>query len=225
VIETKHLARALQIKSLTEDGTFSGYASVFGVEDLGGDIVQRGAFTRSLADHAAKGTMPALLWQHDSRQPIGKFTTVREDATGLYVEGQLALKTAKGAEAYELLKMGALDGMSIGYMTVKYTYDEKLDVMTLIDIDLWEASLVTFPMNESARVGSVKAASIATIRQFEDFLRDEGGFSHAAAKSIAAGGFKAKSDPRDEDGGLAELVAAVKRRGTAIATLSTSLTR
>jgi hypothetical protein len=135
---------------------------------------------------------------------------MKEDDTGLHVEGQLALKTAQGSEAYELLKMGALDGLSIGYITQASTIDDKKRVRTLTDVDLLEVSVVTFPANTSALVQAVKAAErIKTIREFEDFLRDVGGFSSEAAKKIASSGFKAKPDPRDEAGAV-ELVNAIQ---------------
>ncbi|MFC0410981.1 HK97 family phage prohead protease, partial [Roseomonas elaeocarpi] len=165
----------------------------------------------TLADHRAAGTMPALLWQHDQRQPIGVYTAMREDERGLYVEGKLALKTRQGAEAHELLQMKAISGLSIGFITVKSERDERSGVRTVKQADLWEVSLVTFPANGSARVDNVRAAErIRTIRDFEGFLRDEGGFSHAQARAIAGGGFKAASDPRDEDGSASDLMQSLR---------------
>ena len=107
-----------EVKAVSDDGLFSGYGSVFGVLDSYKEVVAPGAFAESL-----QGRMPALLWQHRAGEPIGVYTAVREDAVGLYVEGKLALKTARGAEAYELLKMRALSGLSIGFVTREDSYD------------------------------------------------------------------------------------------------------
>lgn len=192
-------------------GLVEGYGSVFGIEDSYGDVVAPGAFKDSIAAWKAKGRMPAMLWQHNSDQPIGTWTDVEEDAVGLKCTGQLLLAVPGGEQAYEHLKAGTINGLSIGFQTVERSWNSETDVRTLLKIDLWEVSLVTFPANDSARVQSVKAAlGIRTIRQFEDFLRDAG-FSVDAAKAIAARGFKAKPDPRDEDGSLADVSAALKR--------------
>jgi HK97 family phage prohead protease len=151
------LARPFQLKALGDDGSFAGYGSVFGVADAFADVVAPGAFTRSLAEHASLGTLPAMLWQHDSRQPIGVWSALREDAVGLQVAGRLALKTPGGAAAYELLKLGAVNGLSIGYVTITSKIDETTRRRHLLEVDLWEVSLVTFPANPRARVTAVKA--------------------------------------------------------------------
>lgn len=198
-------------------GVFSGYGAVFGNVDAGGDRIERGAFKATLREWEDKGKWPPMLLQHgggflggaDDMLPVGKWTAMEENAKGLKVEGELfALGTERGQYLYEGLKAGALDGLSIGYRvkseSVVYGTKPGEPRRTLKAVELVELSIVTFPMNDKARVGSVK--SIRTIREFEDFLRDAGGFSHAAAKAIAAGGFKA-TDPRDEDAaGIAALV-------------------
>jgi hypothetical protein len=142
-----------------------------------------------------------------------------EDDKGLTVKGRIInLDTDRGKTIHGAMKEGALDGLSIGYRAKKFTLGTKPEEprRKLEMIDLVEVSVVTFPANGLARVASVKAAdAIETIRQFEDFLRDAGGFSHAAAKAIASRGFKA-ADPRDEDG--ADLAAIIRRN---IETLST----
>ncbi|WP_047244135.1 HK97 family phage prohead protease [Chromobacterium subtsugae] len=147
---------SFEIKAVNDDGFFSGYASVFGVVDSYGDVVAKGAFAESLAAWAGKGRLPALLWQHRMDEPIGLYTAMREDDVGLYVEGQLALKTMRGAETYELMKMKAISGLSIGYVTRDDSWDRVTDVRTLKKVDLWEASVVTMPANDSARIGDVK---------------------------------------------------------------------
>lgn len=152
-------AVALELKAAGDDGTIEGYGSVFGVVDDWDDVVAKGAFTASLAEHKAAGTMPAMLWQHDADEPIGVWTEMAEDAKGLRVKGQLCLDTARGKEAYALLKMGALNGLSIGFCTVPGTSRYNDDgVRVVTQVDLWEVSLVTFQANKAATVTNVKAS-------------------------------------------------------------------
>jgi HK97 family phage prohead protease len=216
-MEQKVFDAGFELKALAEDGTFSGYASVFGVQDQYRDVVATGAFSATLAEWSRKGRMPALLWQHQTDQPIGVWTTMREDAKGLYVEGRLLKDEVEQAgEAYALLKAGAISGMSIGFCTVADEFDTKTGVRTLTQIDLWEVSLVTFPCLDVARVEAVKSAdTIVTIRDFERALREILGFGHAAAKSIARNGFKPAA--RDADPDQVEALAALadRIRGTA----------
>lgn len=178
---------ALEIKA-TDDGLIEGYGSVFNVVDSYDDIIAKGAFLNSIAEHKAAGTMPAMLWQHDSDKPIGIWTEISEDGKGLKLKGQLALETALGKEAHALLKMGALNGLSIGFMSRKSMYDEMTDVRTLLEVELWEVSLVTFPANTAARITNVKNVDvnkITSIRQAEKELRDAG-FSVDVAKGVIA---------------------------------------
>lgn len=192
-MEHKQLRVIAEIKA-TSEGLIEGYGSVFGNVDHTDDIVLPGAFSRTLDDAKASGRMPAMLWQHNQDEPIGVWTEMREDKRGLIVKGQLAVGTQRGREALELIKMGALSGLSIGYATVKSAYDEQTGVRSLMDVDLWEVSPVTFPANEAARITAAKSAAIKTTRDFEGFLRDAG-FSRTDAKRIAAHGFG--DDQRD----------------------------
>lgn len=194
-------------------GAFSGYASTFGgPPDSFGDIIEPGAFSATIAEWTRTGRYPPMLWQHDADAVIGTWTEIREDRTGLAVTGRLALDVQQGREAYALLKMGALSGLSIGYSTEEARAEAKRGVRRLIRVKLHEISLVTMPANERAQVSVVKAADrIRTIRDFEDFLRQAGGFSHAAAKAIASHGYRPQPDPRDEDAAMAELLASLNR--------------
>lgn len=141
---------ALQVS----DGTvISGYASLFGRKDQSGDVVQKGAYAISLKAMAATGRGVKMLWQHDPTQPIGVWDEVREDATGLYVKGRILTEVEKGREAAALLAAGAIDGLSIGYRTVKAERDGKGQRL-LSELELWEVSLVTFPMLPEARVAA-----------------------------------------------------------------------
>lgn len=174
-MEIKHFDATLDIKSVTDEGTFSGYGSVFDVEDFGGDIVAPGAFKESLEAYRAKGRMPALLWQHDHRQPIGVWESITEDAHGLKMDGRLLVKdVTRAREAHALMKAGAISGLSIGYIPKRWE-DDDTGRRTLKEVDLWETSIVTFPMNDDARVEAVKAINdIHTVRDLEHFLRDAG---------------------------------------------------
>lgn len=181
-------AFALQIRAAGEDGAVEGYASIFGEPDTYEDVITPGAFAASLAAHRSAGTMPAMLWQHDPEEPIGVWTEMAEDARGLRVKGRLLLDVEKGAACRSLLAAGALNGLSIGFMAKKWTYDETSDIRTLTEIDLWEVSMVTFPAQRLARVTSVKSADVAgvaTIRQAERALRDAGFSADAAGAYLA----------------------------------------
>ena len=195
--EIKQLVFESDVKS-EDNGIFSGYASIFGNEDQGNDIVQKGAFTKSLEQRPASKVK--MLFQHKTDEPIGVFESIYEDSKGLYVKGKLALGTQKGRDTYELLKIGALDGMSIGFKAdpTKQGYNEnKRGVRTLKEVDLMEISLVTFPMNEEAMVQSVKGNS-KSIREWEKILRDAGGLSRTEAK-MGAKALSETLNQRDAD--------------------------
>ena len=134
-------------------GLFQGYASLFGVPDMARDVVMPGAFRQSLAGHKADEVK--LLWQHDPSQPVGIWNRLIEDERGLRCEGQLNLDVQRGSELYALLKQGAVNGLSIGFKTVKARKDPS-GGRQLLAVDLWEISLVTFPLLTDARVSGVK---------------------------------------------------------------------
>jgi len=138
---------------VTDGHVVAGYASLFGKADQGGDVVQKGAYAASLKRLAARAGRVKMLWQHDPGQPIGVWDEVREDATGLWVKGRILAEVAKGREVAALLQAGAIDGLSIGYRTVKAERDGKGQRL-LSELELWEVSLVTFPMLPEARVAA-----------------------------------------------------------------------
>jgi HK97 family phage prohead protease len=161
----------LQAQDVGVDGTFAGYGSIFGNVDEGGDVVERGAFAVSLEAHRSKGRMPKLLWQHDPSEPNGVWLDMREDTRGLWCQGKLLLEVDRARQAHTLLRHGAIDGLSIGYdckvwetgqaeLEAAYMpagpglprYGAAPTVRRLMEIDLWEVSLVTFPMNRDALV-------------------------------------------------------------------------
>lgn len=173
-----------------EKGMFSGYGSIFGNKDLGNDVVVEGAFAKSIGKKGAKAVK--MLYQHRQDEPIGVFDEIIEDRRGLKVKGRLAMGTQRGREVYELMKMGALDGLSIGYRVDPKgaEYDDKGKRRYLKSVDLMEISAVTFPMNPRARVQAVKGAE-RTVREWEELLRDAGSLSRNEAKAAASAVAKA----------------------------------
>jgi uncharacterized protein len=194
----EHKRAAFEVKQAPDgDGLFEGYASVFGVVDQGMDVVERGAFAKSLTG----GRKIKMLWQHDPSKMIGVWDEVREDERGLFVKGRLLKGVAQADEAMILMRAGALDSMSIGYRTIEAAPEGNGRVRKLVELELHEISLVTFPMLPDAKVTDVK--SIMTERDFERFLRDAG-FSRSEATAVALHGFKGLSRQRDAEPDEAE---------------------
>ncbi|WBU61818.1 HK97 family phage prohead protease [Paracoccus albus] len=138
--------------ALRDGVVIEGYASRFGLPDQGGDIVAPGAFAASLAKLAARGDKVRMLWQHDPAKPIGVWDEIREDETGLFVRGRLLEGVTLAQEAATLIEAGAIDGLSIGYRTIRAEKDGK-GCRVLREVELWEVSLVTFPMLPEAKLG------------------------------------------------------------------------
>ena len=158
--------------SLTDGSVIEGYASVFGKTDRGGDVVQKGAYDASLKALGAAGRRVRMLWQHDPGEPIGVWDEVREDNKGLYVKGRLLKDVARAREAAALVQAGAIDGLSIGYRTIRATKDDA-GRRRLAELELWEVSLVTFPMLPDARVGAKgEAPEDATLRDMAAAIED-----------------------------------------------------
>ncbi len=139
--------------TVAEGSVIEGYASLFGLTDGGGDVVAKGAYAGSLGRLGTSGIRVKMLWQHDPAQPIGVWDTVREDERGLWVRGRILRDVARGREAAALIEAGAIDGLSIGYRTLKAVRDKE-GRRRLEEVELWEVSLVTFPMLAEARVGA-----------------------------------------------------------------------
>lgn len=158
ILETKFctFGEALQV----EDCRIEGYASLFGTADQGGDTVERGAYAACLGAMARKGRSVKMLWQHDPTRPIGVWDEVVEDGRGLKVRGRILSEVQAGREALALIEAGAIDGLSIGYRTVRA---EKAQGggRRLLELDLWEVSVVTFPMLPEARVSAADPAGAA----------------------------------------------------------------
>ena len=185
---------SFEIKAVSDDGLFSGYASVFDNVDSYGDIVRKGAFVESISEWEAKGKMPPILWNHDPSDPIGIYTKMQEDDKGLYVEGKLLIDVVPRAkQTHALMKAGVIDGLSIGYRVKEYLYNVDEEVTELIKLSLREVSIVTFPANPETRIEAVKsrldAGELPTLPEFEKFLR-EAGFSKSQATAIAGHGLR-----------------------------------
>lgn len=166
-----------------DEGVFEGYASTFGNIDSTGDIIQDGAFAESL-----KQREPKVLWQHDMHKPVGKLIDAREDKKGLWVKVKLALGTTLGKDAYEYMKEGIIDKLSIGFRVNEAEYDAGTGLRTIKEVELFEFSLVTIPANDEAGITRVKSEP-QTEREFERALCGLG-YSRTVAKAIVAEGFK-----------------------------------
>lgn len=193
----------------SKTGEFIGYGSTFGgPPDSFGDIIAPGAFTKSLREHAEAGTMPAMLWHHDLREPIGAWLDLSEDDYGLKSHGRITIGTQRGAEAYALLKDGAL-GLSIGFRPVTTVHSPNARHLT--GIQLHEISLVSLPANRRAKVTVVKSkpGRPADIRSFEAQLRDELGFSSRESRRMAGPAWRALERRDDDDAAEVQHVAAL----------------
>jgi len=202
----QHSLPLLEVRAQAQ-GLIEGYASVFSGVDSHGDSIVAGAYQASLKQHRANGTTPVMLWSHKTESPIGRWTSLSEDSRGLLVAGQLNMKTGGGREAYEHLRAGDLNGLSIGYRVPPGGSQHKDGVTYLTQINLQEVSVVAVPSDSDARISAVKSQLIkpATLRGLEDAL--EGlGFSRREARNISAKGFGSSAEPDDSD----ELMAAFK---------------
>lgn len=212
---TKTLDFDFEVKEVTAAGNFTGYGSVYSIVDQGGEIVAPGAFAESIATLTAKNRMPTMLFGHQAGQlPVGAYQSVKEDAAGLWLDGNLAVDTQRGGDLHKLMKMkpiSAISGLSIGFVTRDDSYDRVTGVRTIKKADLWEVSLVNFPMNDSARVQTVKSIEqIEDLKFAEQYLRDAG-LSRTEAKAFIA---RVKSlGPRDAgEDDMRQLMQALQRR-------------
>jgi HK97 family phage prohead protease len=210
---------ALQVKDLSEDGTFEGYGSVFGNVDSYGEKVMPGAFVESLARHKREGSNVLMLWNHDSREPIGVWEDLAEDAKGLWGKGRFLMDIQRAREVHSLAKAKAIGGLSIGYREIETEPDG--NTRLLKKLDLFEISPVTFPANRRARIESVKSESMEEfarrlrdgdpmpIKEFENILR-EAGVPKSMATAIASQGY-AKAIRSESEGEKANDAAAFLR--------------
>lgn len=183
----------LEIKTAGDAGEIEGYASTFGGEpDSYGDIVMPGAFAESLVKHKRLGTMPLMLWGHDTSQPpIGAWNDIAEDGKGLWVRGLIDLDDPLGQRVHRNAKRKSIRTLSIGYETVQSSEDAKRRGVRLLEkLNIWEVSPVNFAANTRATITAVKnirEGSLPSLPDFEAFLR-EAGFSKTEAAAIAGKG-------------------------------------
>lgn len=196
----------LEIKAAKQSGKFEGYASVFNNVDLVGDIVEPGAFTKSLSEHQTAGSTPAMLFSHNQAMPIGKWLEMKEDTHGLFVRGKLTLEVQQAKEAHALMLDDAL-GMSIGFATVRQA--DAGGANLLQEVKLHEVSLVGLPANPSAQITAVKSLSqVQSIREYETLLKSHFGLSNREAKRLSGGGWYAYRGDEAEMANLAAIVQA-----------------
>lgn len=208
----------LEAKLAGATGELEGFASTFNNVDLHGDIVQRGAFAKSLGEHKAANSMPAMLWHHDPSEPIGVWLEARETDHGLKVRGKLTLGTQRGAEALALAKDNALS-LSIGFRTRDAGYEKGRRVLK--DVQLLETSLVSMPANPLAKITAVKSL-LATgeklgPRDLERALHDILGLPKSFARRLIAGGYNAANTDRcDAEGDAVHRLEATIKSQTAM---------
>jgi HK97 family phage prohead protease len=193
----------LELKALKKTGHFEGYASVYGNVDRGYDVVEAGAFDKSLAEIKRGDRKPKMLFMHDVREIVGKWDHFEDEAKGLYVKGHLNMNVQRGAEIYHLLKDDSLEGLSIGYKTINASWEtrDEEEVRLIHEAELWEVSHVTFPMNALSTVTDVK--QLGGVGDVESILRDAG-VPNNFAKLVARYGLpeatkRLNSDHRDGD--------------------------
>lgn len=204
----------LEIKSLADDGTFEGYASLFNRPDLGQDVVAPGAFTESLAKRPARAVK--MLYQHDPGEPIGVWDHIAEDAKGLFVRGRLLLDVSRAREVLALIREGAIDGLSIGFKMVSARRDAGTGVRRIAKVDLWEISVVTFPMLPEARVARRHAppARTRTAKEFERWLMSDGCLTQREAQAFLTHGLRglnALESSRGVSASIRQAAAALRR--------------
>ena len=197
----------------TEVGVFEGLASTFGNRDMVGDVIAPGAFLASLT----RPKQIKMLWQHDARAPIGTWEQIAETAAGLAVKGRLVLEVQQAREALALLRVGAVDALSIGFSVPRdgASFEQDKAARRITTVDLWEISVVTFPANPKARISRVKtrvgAQTLPSEREFERYLMRDAGFSRSQARTVLGSGYKALLSTQDAGGGLDELAAHIRR--------------
>lgn len=209
----------LEIKSLTDEGVVEGYASIFNNVDHGGDKVVPGAFVDSLAKARQGGRTVKMLWSHDPSQPIGVWEDLAEDGKGLRGTGRLVMEVSKAREVHALMKAGAVGGLSIGYRTINS--EPEGNVRLLKQVELFEISPVTFPMNDRAKISAVKADGVDEIveklaagdrlteREFERLVKGLG-LSNSQAERAVRVHLKGQGEPDEAADEAARFWAAMR---------------
>ena len=197
MMERKTVSASYKVTPTNGAGTFTGLGAVFGNEDFGGDIIVKGAFDNTLSDIQARSKTLPILWQHDWDNPVGPWNDLSTTDDGLMAEGKLLIGDVQRAtEAHALLKTKTVSGLSIGFRIPKGGFEYDGEIRYLKEIDLHEISIVTFPMNDEARIDAVKAAEL-TQRELERILTQDAKLSRTVARQILSGGFKAIDGKQD----------------------------
>ncbi|MGB8817626.1 MAG: HK97 family phage prohead protease [Rhizobiaceae bacterium] len=204
----------VKLDKVDGDGVFTGYASLFGVTDLAKDRVEKGAFAKSVGERGVSGIR--MLFQHDPNEVIGQWLDIREDARGLLVKGRLAQEVGRAREVLALMRAKALDGLSIGFKTVRSKKGSADGVRHILEADLWEISVVTFPMLPTARISDVKAAPFPTTREFELWLRRDAGLTRSEARGVIARGFAKVRREREATEPAAMLAGRIRAAATTL---------
>lgn len=234
MVMERFLAPLKEVKMAADDssnvGEFSGYASVWGSVDLGGDMIERGAYTKTLDEWHNKGQLPQLLYYHNDQIIIGDWLEMREDDKGLFVKGRLwvkgDLRIESAVMAYNVLRGTSVKGLSIGYRARDYEIQEQIDgsqIRLLKEIELFEVSIAPYSMEPKAKVHAVKSLTdedgqILTKREVEKVLRDAK-LSRRQAKAFIGGGYDAlvrdeqsvvDVEDRDDSLGKSDVLASLK---------------
>lgn len=184
-----------------EDGQIEGYGAIFNSMDNGGDIILPGAFKATLADWRKRKSMPPMLWQHRTGEPIGVWTDLEEDDKGLAVKGELILEVPQALAVRALAKRGAVKGLSIGYVTRDADINRVTGVRKIKQLDLYEISPVTIPMQPKAGITGVKSDFLQLSDREQEKIYREGGLSQREAKmAVAANKRMAQRDAGPEPG-------------------------
>ncbi len=203
-----------EVKKLTDEGEFRGFASTFGNRDLAGDVIRPGAFKASIANPSRI----KMLWSHSVSEIIGLWQSLEETEKGLLAKGQLALGVQRGKEAHELMRMGAVDSLSIGFRVPKNGSQFENETRILTKIDLMEISVVGIPANPQARITEARAAfqrgGVADPVSFERLLyermRDDG-LSRRQVKALLSDGYRGLAPEAAEAADLTDLLASIER--------------
>lgn len=208
-LELKRVGKPFLVGATGTEGSFEGYGAVFNVlHDTSSwmlgqewqDRILPGAFTKSLAEHKTRGTRPLMFTMHQRGNVPGAWRTVAEDKDGLFCAGEVSPRAISdsGVPLYELMKMGAINGLSIGFCVTKCALDEELMIRDIVEVELAEVSIVDIPGGPTARITDVKAGNPRSIQFLETVLRDAG-LSRKEAKSLLADGFTALRDAGAND--------------------------
>jgi len=202
-----------------EKGIVAGYLATYGKVDDRPVFWTEGAFDTAVkAINEGREDRNLMLWHHWAEEPMGRWTEARADETGLWAKGQVALEVDDAVRQFQKVKAKLVTGLSIGFKNTREERDDETGFRRILDAEIPEASLVTFPAMGGARVKSVQSVlSLTTIREWERFLRDVG-LSQSAAKALLAKGYAGVSHRDDDEALASEALAALREAGKVLTT-------